>query len=73
MKTKFKTLIYSGTYVDFSLLGNGIYTITIPRLFHDYTTIDSLIDDYEKIVNENFIKNLNKCHLIEVNLIQNEI
>ena len=65
---EFKILTISSIYVDFVMLGNGIYETSIPRLFDVDTTMESLIESYKKLVNQNFINNLQKCNLETITL-----
>ena len=76
MQRKFKILMYNNIYVDFRLLGNGIYEVYYPKLHKVERTIEELILQIEKPehareygYNSNvFIENLRKCKLVEFEL-----
>lgn len=76
--TKFKVLTYLNHYVDEIRLYKGIYRINVPRLHPENTTIETLERDLKlmeevmgrsKELTLSHIKNLNKCKLVEVELI----
>lgn len=73
---KFKVLTYANQYVDENKLSDGIYIRTVPFLHSINTTKESLIERAEsvyKILNydnvEVYISNLQKCELVEVELL----
>ena len=75
-ETEFKTLMHCGMYVDVNLLGKGIYTTDKPYLYNKYKTVESLIQDAEKIqemmgswhISEKYFESLKQCELITVNI-----
>lgn len=76
MQRRFKILMFNNIYVDFRLLGNGIYETYFPKLHKVEQTIDELILQIEKPEHTNmygynstaFIKNLKLCKLVEFEL-----
>ena len=76
MIQEFKVLMYLGDYVDASLLDKGIYSCRVPRLYEKQETIERLIENAlamkdmagNNFISENYINNLKKCKLVDVEL-----
>lgn len=72
---KFKILVYNNMYVDESLLHKGIYSKSVPTLYDNDKTIQSLKNVYTDLSKgflnsletqiENYISNLEKCTLVD--------
>jgi len=77
MKTQFKVLVYQGEYVDASMLFKGLYATGKPRLYNEYTTIESLLESLTAIVDpkdyKDYYINLQQCELKTVNLTFQEV
>lgn len=71
-ETEFKVLEYCGMYVDTPLLGKGIYTTNIPKLYSKEKTLADLVNDAETVkdmsgeftyITDEYINNLKQCKL----------
>lgn len=75
-KKRFKALRYLNGWVDVSLLNRGIYSTTIPCLYDEDTTIESLVKMVQKhrgkfgnsFVSEAYIESLKMCELVDVEI-----
>lgn len=75
-KKTFKALRYLYGWVDISLLHQGIYSTTVPKLYDEDTTIESLVRmaqfNRDKLGNDfvaqSYIENLRMCELVTVEI-----
>lgn len=65
-----KILMYGDIFVDSMLLHKGIYEIEVPRIMNRLSTLESLIEAAKLLIDDNseYIKNLEQCKLVDIEL-----
>lgn len=69
----YKVITYANTFINYDMLGEGIYSTSLPILFSKETTIEYLVETFMKFENNSnygkiFTENLLKCELKEITL-----
>ncbi len=75
-QSEFRVLMFMGQYVDMNLLEKGIYTGSMPSLFHKDTTIEMIIEQHKMMkdimgnlfVTDKYFDNLKECELVTMEL-----
>ena len=80
-ETQFKVLMYMENYVDYNLLGKGIYLTSRPILFNKDTTLELIEEQLKTVrdmsgcgfISEKYFENLKLCELVDVSLLKNYV
>ena len=73
-ETKALALMYAGSFIDTSLLENGLYSTSTPAIYSDGNTIKLMEERARLLVDaqgkcyfsDAYFENLNKCKLVPV-------